>query len=112
MHSFLRYTYVILLNKSNMFYENPKRFANVLGTQRLLRRLDEVHLLDSSANIIMSNIIDSSSEFVPPPEEAFSKSLTGQPVRITDSITKRTSALIKLDNFIGFINTLTMHLNL
>ena len=86
--------------KSALYYDNPKKFLNVLTTQRLLRRLDEVHLLDSSANIIMSNIIDSSLKFVPPPEEAFAKSLTGRPVRITDPVTKRTSALIKLDNFI------------
>ena len=33
--------------KSNMFYDNPKRFSNVLATQRLLRSLDEVHLFDS-----------------------------------------------------------------
>jgi len=87
-------------NKSNMFYENPKRFANVLASQRLLRRLDEVHLLDSSSNIIMSNIVDASKNFVPPPEEAFIRSLNGKPIRIIDSKTNRTSALVKLNNFI------------
>ena len=71
--------------KSGMFYENPKRFARVLSTQRLLRRLDEVHLLDSSANIIMSNVVDASLNFVPPPEEAFTRSLNGKPIRITDA---------------------------
>ena len=87
-------------NKSSLFYENPKRFANVLASQRLLRRLDEVHLLDSSGNIIMSNIVDASLNFVPPPEEAFTRSLNGQPVRIIDSRTNRSSALIKMSNFI------------
>jgi two-component system, NtrC family, nitrogen regulation sensor histidine kinase NtrY len=87
-------------NQSNTFYSNPKRFSSVLATQRLLRRLDEVHLLDSSSNIIMSDVIDSSLRFVPPPEEAFTKSLNGRPVRITDSNTNRTSALVKLNNFI------------
>ena len=58
-------------NKSSLYYENPKQFLNVLSTQRLLRKLDEVHLLDSSGNIIMSNIIDPSKNFVSPPEEAF-----------------------------------------
>ena len=87
-------------SKSNMFYENPKRFANVLANQRLLRRLDEVHLLDSSGNIIMSNIVDASMNFVPPPEEAFTRSLNGKPVRIIDSRTNRTSALVKMNNFI------------
>jgi len=92
---------VIDINRnSSMFYDNPKRFEEMLATQRLLRKLDEVHLLDSSGNIIMSNIVDESSNFVPPPEEAFSISLEGKPIRITDPNTNRSSALIKLDNFI------------
>ena len=93
-------TLIDINSKSGMFYENPKRFANVLGTQRLLRRLDEVHLLDSSGNIIMSNVINTSLKFVPPPEEAFLRSLNGKPIRIIDSRTNRTSALVKLDSFI------------
>ena len=87
-------------NKSTLYYENPNQFLNLLTSQRLLRRLHEVHLLDSSGNIIMSNIVDQSINFVPPPEEAFSRSLEGKPVRITDTRTNRTSALVKLDNFI------------
>ena len=87
-------------SKPSLFYDNPKRFLNILTTQRLLRKLDEVHLLDSSGNIIMSNIIDASMDFIPPPEEAFIRSLDGRPVRITDPQTNRTSALIKLSNFI------------
>ena len=87
-------------NKSAMFYDNPKRFFNILASQRLLRKLDEVHLLDSSGNIIMSNVISSSKIFIPPPEEAFELSLNGKPIRITDAKANRTSALVKLDNFI------------
>ncbi len=87
-------------NKSALYYENPKMFLNTLTSQRLLRRLDEVHLLDSSGNIIMSNIVDASMKFVRPPEEAFARALDGRPVRITDSRTNRTSALVKLNNFI------------
>ena len=86
--------------KSYMFYDKPKRFKNLLISQRLIRRLDEVHLLNSSGNIIVSDLVDTSLEFVPPSEEAFEKSLEGKPVRITDPITNRTSALVKLDNFI------------
>jgi len=85
---------------SELYYSNPKKFLSILATQRFLRKLDEIHLLDSSGNIIMSNIIDSKINFIPPPEEAFNLVLNGKPVRITDSKTNRTSALIKLDNFI------------
>ena len=87
-------------NKSSLFYDNPKSFLNLLATQRLLRKLDEVHLLDSSGNLIMSNIVDPYINFVPPPEEAFVRSLEGKPIRIIDPNTNRTSALVKLDNFI------------
>ena len=87
-------------NQSALYYENPKRFLNLLTSQRLLRRLDEVHLIDSSANIIMSNIVDPSISFIPPTEEAFDISLSGKPARISDPSSNRTSALIKLNNFI------------
>ena len=86
--------------KATLFYENPKRFARLLASQRLLRRLDEVHLIDSSGNIIISSVVDSNLRFVPPPEEAFQRSLNGKPIRIVDAKTNRTSALVKLDNFI------------
>ena len=87
-------------NKASLFYENPKRFARMLASQRLLRRLDEVHLLDSSGNFIMSSVIDSTLVFVPPPDEAFERTLNGKPIRIVDPETNRTSALVKLNNFI------------
>jgi len=87
-------------NKASLFYENPKRFARMLASQRLLRRLDEVHLLDSSGNFIISSVADSNLIFVPPPEEAFERSLNGKPIRIVDPKTNRTSALVKLNNFI------------
>ncbi len=87
-------------NQSRLYYENPNQFLNLLATQRLIRRLDEVHLLDSSSNIIMSNIANPNTTFISPPEEAFIESLNGKPVRITDQNSNRTSALVKLDNFI------------
>ena len=87
-------------NASNVYYENPQKFLNILTTQRLLRRLDEVHLLDSSGNLIMYNIVDPTVNFIKPPEEAFTESLDGKPIRITDPNTNRTSSLVKLNNFI------------
>ena len=86
--------------QSGMYYDNPKKFLSLLSNQRLLRRLDEVYLLDSSGNIIMSNIIDTSKKFVPPPDEAYALSTKGRPTRIIDSTSNRTSALVRLNNFI------------
>ncbi len=87
-------------SKSGLYYDNPRAFLNILGSQRLFRRLDEVHLLDSSGEALMSNIVDPSIDFISPTEQALLKSLEGKPVRIIDAVSNRTSALIKLDNFI------------
>ena len=89
-----------LNNQSALFYNNPKQFLNLLTSQRLLRRIDEVYLLDSAGTIIMSNITASSYDFIPPPDDAFIQALDGKPFKITDPYTNRTSALTKLDNYI------------
>jgi len=89
------------INKQfNLFYDNPKMFLNILSSHRMLRKLDEVHLLDSSGDIIMSNTVDEASDYVAPPDEAFIRALNGQPIRILDPNTNRSSALVKLSNFI------------
>ena len=87
-------------SKSGLFYSKPNSFKNILKSQRLLRRLDEVYLLDSASNIIMSDLIDSSANFIAPPEEAYDLALSGKLARITDSTNNRTSALVKLRSFI------------
>ena len=87
-------------SKYRMFYDNPKRFLNVLTSQRMLRRLDELYILDSAGNLIMSTITTSSTDYTPPPDDSFSEAFNGKPVKITDSVKNRTSALIKLTNFI------------
>ena len=92
--------YMDINNKPGMFYDNREKFLRLLASQRLLRRLDEVYLLDSSGNIIMSSMVDSSLPYVAPPDEAFARSLENKPIRITDPKTNRTSALVKLGNFI------------
>ena len=89
-----------LNNKVGIFYDDPQRFLNLLTSQRMLRKLDEVHLLDSAGNIIMSTIIDPLIDFVPPTEDAYTESLNNKLVKITDPNTNRTSALVKLNNFI------------
>jgi len=87
-------------SKSGLYYSNQKKFNNFLRSQRLLRRLDEVYLLDSVGNIILSDFTGLSAEFVPPSEDAFNKAIDGKPIRIMDSTNNRTSALVKLQSFI------------
>ena len=43
------------LNKNvNIFYDNPSRFKNLLITQKYIRDVDEIHLIDSSGNLLVT----------------------------------------------------------
>ena len=47
------------LNKNvNIFYDNPYRFKNLLKTQKYIRDVDEIHLIDSAGNLISSTLND------------------------------------------------------
>ena len=85
----------------NLFYDDRQSFKNTLRSQRFIRRLDEVHLVDGSGNFILSSTSSNSTEFLPVPEKAFDM-LTSEnlPIIITDPVSNRSSSLLKLDNFI------------
>ena len=84
---------------SSLFYSNPERFKNILRSEKILRRIDDVFLIDSSSNIIFS---DTSivNNFTNPSEEEIGKALEGIPVLITNEKENKTSALIKLNSLI------------
>ena len=85
----------------NIFYDNPNYFKNLLRNQRLLRRLDEIHIIDGSGKQIISSVADVALEYLPPQEKAFELlSAENKPIKITDAITNRSSALLKLNNYI------------
>ena len=84
----------------NIYYNNLNQFKTVIRTQRMIRKLDEVYLIDSSNNIILSDLIDQSANYNPPSEEMFNEALKGIPTRSSDPNLDFTSALIKLNNFI------------
>ena len=86
---------------AKLFHENPTILKDVLRHQRLIRRLDEIHLMDGSGSIIMSEVRDITLEFVPPLDKAFELLASdNRPIKITDAITNRSSSLLKLESFI------------
>ena len=86
---------------AKLFHDNPKILKEVLRHQRLIRRLDEIHLLDSSGKLLLSTVRDVSLQFVPPQKKAFELlAEENRPIKITDAITNRSSSLLKLESFI------------
>jgi len=88
-----------LNRKANLFYSSLDRFKNIARSEKLLRRVDDIFLIDSSANIIFSDI-NSNTNFVKPSEEEFNAALEGVPVLINNTIDNKTSAMIKLNSLI------------
>ncbi len=89
------------LNKNvNLFYDNPKRFKNFLINQKLIRDVDEIHLIDSAGNLISSTLNDYSS-FIQPNEEALEMVFTNErPLKIINAYENKSSAILKLENYI------------
>ena len=84
---------------SNLFYSSPSTFKNIVRSEKLLRRVDDIFLIDSSANIIFSDS-NSNTKFEQPSEQEINKALEGVTVLIKNNIEDKTSAMIKLNNLI------------
>ena len=88
------------LNRASpLFYSDPNRFKNIARSEKLLRRVDDIFLIDSSGNIIFSDS-ESVNEFIIPTEDEFNKALEGVTVQIINGVEEKTSAMIKLNTLI------------
>ena len=89
------------LNKNiDIFYDNPKRFKNILKTQKLIRDVDEIHLIDSSGNLIISSI-DDRQIFVQPSDKALEMVFAEErPLKIINAFENKSAAILKLNNYI------------
>ena len=89
------------LNKNiNIFYDNQNIYKNILKTQKLVRNVDEIHLIDSSGNLIISTL-DDNRLFEPPDIKAleivFNKDT---PLKIINAFENKSSAILKLPDYI------------
>jgi len=87
------------LNKiANIFYDKPKRFKNILDTQKLVRDIDQIHLIDSKGNLILSS---TNSEYAPVEKRALEMVLNDdRPLKIINAYENKSAALIKLGAYI------------
>ncbi len=89
------------LNRASMlFYSDLNRFKNIVRSEKILRRVDDVYLIDSSGNIIFSDTKNSEDTFILPSEENFTSALDGIPVSISNNVSEKTSVMIKLNSLI------------
>ena len=86
------------LNKSvNIFKNNKRAFKQIINTQRLIRNIDQIHLLDGKGNIIISS---SNSKYVPVENKALSMVLNDdRPLKIINAYENRSAAIIRLSSY-------------
>ena len=85
---------------SNFYYSNPSRFKNIIKSEKILRRVDDVYLIDSLGNILISDVREITDEFIVPSEDDFDQVLEGKPVFISDNLENKTSVMIKLNSLV------------
>ena len=89
------------LNKNvNIFYDNPIRFKNFLINQKLIRDVDEIHLIDSAGNLITSTLNDYNT-YTQPSDEALEMVFAEErPLKIINAYENKSAAILKLNNYI------------
>ena len=87
------------LNKNRHLFntEDKKKFQRFLNTQRLIRNLDQIHLIDSDKNVIMSS---SNSGYIPVEDRALKMVLNDdRPLKIINTFENKSAAIIKLSSY-------------
>mgnify|MGYP006078669389 CR=1 FL=1 len=87
-------------NKSaNFLNDNPDEYLRFLKTQKLIREIDEIHIIDQDKNLIFSNL-DDKSKYNPPLEDALKLVLNDdRPLKIINAPENISAAIMRLQNF-------------
>jgi len=84
----------------DIFYDNSSRYKNIMKTQKLIRGVDQIHLIDSSGNLIISTL-ENDKLFEPPSNKGLEMVYNEQrPLKIINAFENKSSALLKLTGYI------------
>jgi len=90
------------LNKSiNFLNSNINQFKSFLNTQKLIRGMDEVHIIDIKGNLYLSTLDDNTKYRQPLPEALEMVSTDKRPLKIINAYENQSASLIKLENLEG-----------
>ena len=63
-----------------------------MRSEKILRRIDDIYLIDSLGNILLSDVRDI-TEFIIPADENYDQALEGKPVFISGSLDNKTTVM-------------------
>ena len=85
---------------SGYYYSNPNRFKNIMRYEKILRRVDDVYLIDSLGNVLLSDVRDITEELVIPSDDEYNQVLEGKPVFITNTLENKTTVMTKINSLV------------
>ena len=85
---------------SGFYYSNTNRFKQIMRSDKILRRIDDVYLIDSLGNILLSDVRDITEELVIPADDDYDQAIEGKPVFITGSPENKTTVMTKLTSLV------------
>ena len=87
-------------NKSAKFLnDSNKEYLRFLKTQKIIRDIDEIHIIDQNKNLLFSNIEDH-SKYIPPLDEALRLVLEDdRPLKIINAPENMSAAIMRLQSF-------------
>ena len=88
------------LNKSKKFLnDNEREYKRFLQTQKLIRRVDEIHVINSNKKLLFSTL-EADIPYIPPVDEALNLVLDDdRPLKIINALENRSAAIMRLQNF-------------
>ena len=88
------------INKiENIYKENSKNFKKFLITQKIVRDIDEIHLINNDGKLYLSTL-NNLSKYVPPKDQAINMVLKDdRPLKIINAFENKSAALIKLPKY-------------
>ena len=87
-------------NKSKKFLnDNPKEYSRFLKTQKLIRDIDEIHIIDQNKKLLFSNL-DNTINYKPPLDDALKLVLEDdRPLKIINAPENISAAIMRLQAF-------------
>ena len=88
------------VNKSKKFLnDNQKEYKRFLQTQKLIRGVDEIHIIDLEKKLLFSTSGDN-DPYIPPVDAALNLVLDDdRPLKIINALENRSAAIMRLQNF-------------
>ena len=87
-------------NKSKKFLnDNLKEYSRFLQTQKLIRGVDEIHIIDINKKLLFSTLEDNKI-YIPPIDKALNLVLDDdRPLKIINAFENKSAAIMRLENF-------------